>query len=318
MAIGMTLGDPSGVGPQLVAHTLTHMPHDVRSELRVFGHLEVLERAWSQLSATPLPRDVTVVAPGPLSIASVPLGRATLAGAHAQVQYLEAAVVAAAQGELTALVTAPISKRQVSEAGWRFRGHTEFLADRLGADSVAMMFVGPRLKVVLATVHIPVAEVAAALTPERLQNVLRLTAGAARETFHIENPRIGVVGLNPHAGEAGLLGTEERDVIGPAIQACASHVPDCHFAGPLVPDVAFRQALEGQYDVVVAMYHDQGLIPVKLIDFERSVNLTLGLPIVRTSPDHGVAYDIAGTRHVRTESFDAAVQLAVSLSQPEA
>ena len=228
----------------------------------------------------------------------------------AQVGYLEAAAAAAARGELAAIVTAPISKTWAKRAGFAFPGHTEMLAARLGARDVVMMFAGPRLKVALATIHIPLAQVAATLTTDGLRRTIALVLASLRRDFGIAQPRLGVVGLNPHAGEGGLLGTEERDLIAPALGDAA--------LGPLVPDAAFRDALAGKYDALVAMYHDQGLIPVKLVDFDEAVNVTLGLPIVRTSPDHGTAYDIAGKGLARSISMQRALGLAFEMVERRA
>jgi 4-hydroxythreonine-4-phosphate dehydrogenase len=228
-----------------------------------------------------------------------------------QVAYIEAAIAAARAGELAGLVTAPISKTWARAGGLAFPGHTELLAERFGGVPVAMMFAGPSLKVVLATVHVPLVEVARVLTVERIVGVAGLLAAALIRDFGIAAPRLGVVGLNPHAGEGGMLGTEDRDVIAPAIEALRAR--GLAVDGPLVPDAAFRDAAAGRWAGVVAMYHDQALIPVKLVDFERAVNVTLGLPIVRNSPDHGTAYDLAGTGRARPTSFAAALALAAEL-----
>jgi 4-hydroxythreonine-4-phosphate dehydrogenase len=174
-----------------------------------------------------------------------------------------------------------------------------------------MMFAGPKLKVVLATVHVALADVPARLSVDAIADAVGLGAEALVRDFGVAAPRVGVVGLNPHAGEGGLFGREELDVIGPAIARCRDAGVDAR--GPLVPDAAFRAAVGGSCDVLVAMYHDQALIPVKLIDFEQAVNVTLGLPIVRTSPDHGVAYDIAGQGVARPHSFTAALRLAADM-----
>jgi 4-hydroxythreonine-4-phosphate dehydrogenase len=181
---------------------------------------------------------------------------------------------------------------------------------RLGAEDVAMFFVGPKLRVALATVHRPLAEVVQDLSTDRVRSVIELVVASMVRDLGVTAPRIGVVGLNPHAGEDGLLGDEDADIIAPALEE------PCHPAklvGPLVPDAAFRDAVHGRYDALVAMYHDQGLIPVKLVDFEESVNVTLGLPIVRTSPDHGTAYDIAGKGIARTISMQRALALAIEM-----
>jgi 4-hydroxythreonine-4-phosphate dehydrogenase len=178
-----------------------------------------------------------------------------------------------------------------------------------------MMFAGLKLHVVLATVHVPLAQVPARLTRDGVAAIIELFAASLRRDLGYAQPRIGVVGLNPHAGEEGLLGDEERDVIGPAIEQARSTVGSAVLSGPLVPDAAFRAAATGAHDGLVAMYHDQGLIPVKLLEFEDAVNVTLGLPIVRTSPDHGTAYDIAGQGRARARSMERAVQLAFEIMQ---
>jgi 4-hydroxythreonine-4-phosphate dehydrogenase len=289
MKIGITLGDPSGIGPEIVRRTLEEAPPALRDRCIVFGDLN------------DLPAEDRIP------------GRPSVGGGRAQVAFLEAAVEAARRGAIQALVTAPISKAQCKLAGFSFPGHTEFLAERLlgdAASEVAMLFAGPKLKVVLATIHHALADVPRVLTSEAILRAIRLGAQALVRDFGIPTPRIGVLGLNPHAGEGGIFGAEEARVIAPAIAAARQSLPDgCVVEGPLVPDAAFRRP----YDLFVAMYHDQGLIPVKLVDFDLSVNVTLGLPIVRTSPDHGVAYDIAGKGLARHESLAAALTLAADL-----
>jgi 4-hydroxythreonine-4-phosphate dehydrogenase len=308
--IGVSLGDPSGIGPEVAAAAITGLTSEQRRRLMVFCDLPILARAFAQLGH-PVPPEPTVVDRGGLSPDQAVAGHPSEAGARAQVAYLEAAVGAARSGAIAGLVTAPIAKTQAARAGFAFPGHTEFLAARLGAAEHAMMFAGPRLKVTLATVHLPHAAVGPALDAGRIAAVVGLTADALVRDFGVAAPRIGVVGLNPHAGEAGMFGREELDVIAPAIEEARRRLSATAaiIGGPLVPDAAFRQAVDGRWDALVAMYHDQGLIPVKLIDFEDAVNVTLGLPIVRTSPDHGVAYDIAGQGVARANSFKAALDL---------
>jgi len=297
--LGITLGDPAGIGPEIVAATLAAAPREWLPRLIVYGDRGPLERAAHTIGVT-LP-EVTIVGDGAGEAARP--GAPDEASGAAQVGYLEAAVRAAAAGELAAIVTAPISKTWARRAGFAFPGHTEMLAARLGAREVVMMFAGPRLKVALATVHVPLAEVPRVLTTDRVRATIELLAHSLVRDFAIASPRIGVLGLNPHAGEGGLIGSEDRDVIAPAIAACPGA------EGPLVPDAAFRMPC----DAFVAMYHDQGLIPVKLVDFDESVNMTLGLPIVRTSPDHGTAYDIAGKGVARAVSMQRALALAVEI-----
>jgi 4-hydroxythreonine-4-phosphate dehydrogenase len=307
-ALAVTLGDPAGVGPEVVAGALAALPAVLLRRIRVVGDPEVLVRAARAMAVTP-PEVACAGAPA----GDVVPGRPGDAAGAAQVAWLEDAIAAARRGDVAGLVTAPISKTWARRAGLGFPGHTELLAARFGAADVAMMFAGPRLRVALATVHVPLAEVAARLDPARIAAVVRLLADALRRDLGIAAPRIGVVGLNPHAGEGGLLGRDELDVIAPAIAAARAADPDVVVDGPLVPDAAFRDAVSGRWDGLVAMYHDQALIPVKLIDFEESVNVTLGLPVVRTSPDHGTAYDLAGTGRARATSFAAALRLAFAM-----
>lgn len=304
--VGITLGDPAGIGPEIVAATLHAAPREWRDRIVVYGDRKPLERAAAALGIQ-LP-EVNLVGDG-AGDASTPGSPDKISGA-AQVTYLEAAVAAASRGELAAIVTAPISKTWARRAGFEFLGHTEMLAARLGARDVAMFFVGPKLKVALATVHRPLAEVVSDLSTERIRTVIELVARSMVRDLGVTAPRIGVVGLNPHAGEDGLLGDEDADIIAPAL---VEPLPPATLLGPLVPDAAFRDAVHGRYDALIAMYHDQGLIPVKLIDFDDSVNVTLGLPIVRTSPDHGTAYDIAGRGIARATSMQRALTLALEM-----
>ncbi len=309
--LAITLGDPAGIGPEIVAATLAAAPEAWRPRLVVYGDRAPLERGARAIGVA-LPPDVAVIGDG-LGDAARP-GQPDERTGAAQVGYLEAAVAAARRGELAAIATAPISKTWARRAGFAFPGHTEMLASRLGVRDVVMMFAGPRLKVALATVHVPLAEVPRALTTDGLRTTLGIVARALVGDFAIAEPRIGVVGLNPHAGEGGLLGAEDQGVIAPAL----GPLPPARLSGPLVPDAAFRDLAMQRYDALVAMYHDQGLIPVKLLDFDESVNVTLGLPIVRTSPDHGTAYDIAGTGAARAVSMQRALALALELSERRA
>lgn len=316
--IAVTLGDPAGIGPEVTAWALAHAPPELMQHVIVFGDPDVLARGAAAMgvgvggSGSSALRDVRCegdAAPG------VVVGVPSEAAGAAQVSWLEAAIAAARAGRVDALVTAPISKTWARRAGFAFPGHTELLAERFGARDVAMTFVGPRLVVALATVHVPLAQVAGTLSVERIVAVGELLAASlARDLGRASPVRVGVVGLNPHAGEGGMLGGEEIEVIAPAVAELARRLGDAaRVSGPLVPDAAFRMAAEGGVDGLVAMYHDQALIPVKLLDFEDAVNVTLGLPIVRTSPDHGTAYDIAGTGRARAASMAAALRLAIAM-----
>jgi 4-hydroxythreonine-4-phosphate dehydrogenase len=307
--LGVTLGDPAGIGPEVTAWALAHASDAVRRELVVFGDPAILARGARAMGVT-----VDVACEG-VPCATAP-GRPDQAGGEAQVAWLEAAIASARAGRIAGLVTAPISKTWARKAGLAFPGHTELLAERLGAPDVAMTFVGPRLVVALATVHVPLAAVPGLLDEARIVRVGELLAASLADDLGRARPvRVGVVGLNPHAGEGGLLGAEDDAVIAPAVATLRARLGErAIVAGPLVPDAAFRQAADGDHDGLVAMYHDQALIPVKLLDFEDAVNVTLGLPIVRTSPDHGTAYDLAGTGRARPTSMVRALELAVTMT----
>jgi 4-hydroxythreonine-4-phosphate dehydrogenase len=283
--IAITTGDPSGIGPEIAAKAAADPRVRAACEPIVYG-----------------PSGDERFAPGVLSAAA---GRAAY-------DTLVRAVDAAKVGTVDGLATAPVNKEAFRIAGLPWRGHTDLLAHLTGASHVAMMFHSDELRVVLATIHIPLAEVPRALTQSLMEKTIALTA---RELplFDKVPPRIAVAGLNPHAGEHGLFGNEEAEVIAPAVEACRARGVDV--SGPFPADTVFVRARRGEFDVVVACYHDQGLIPVKLVAFGRAVNVTLGLPIVRTSVDHGTAFDIAGKGVADPESMIAATLLAARLAR---
>ena len=281
------MGDPAGIGPEIALAAVADRRVTAVCEPVLYGPLTAAERARFR--------------PGRLSAAA---GRAAL-------DAIEGAVADALAGRIDAIATAPINKEALALAGSAWRGHTELLADLTHAGDVAMMFHSPRLCVVLVTVHVPLSAVPGLLTRERVETVLGLAA-ANLPRFGVARPRLALAGLNPHAGEGGLLGAEERDVLGPAAAAARGRGVDV--AGPLPADTVFRQAVDGRFDAVVACYHDQGLIPVKLAAFGEAVNVTLGLPIVRTSVDHGTAFDIAGRGVADATSLVRAVVLAARLA----
>lgn len=296
--VGISLGDPSGIGPEVVAEALG-TPH-VRRALTpvVFGDACVFE-AFPQLASleeAEWPLGHKPARPTRIEISRLPArdrrpGKPTLAGGRAQYDYFRAAIDAARDGWIDAICTAPVSKEQISRAGIPFMGHTEVLAEAFGCE-VLMLMDGPRVRVALATNHLPLAKVPGALSVERLAAQLKLLSDALRPVLGGRAPRIGVCGLNPHAGEGGLLGHEEMEIICPAIaRARRARV---QVEGPLAADGLFAKADKMPYDAVLAMYHDQGLVAAKALDFELTTNVTLGLPLPRTSPDHGTAYDIAG------------------------
>ena len=281
------MGDPAGIGPEIALAAAADRRVTAVCEPVLYGPLAAAERARFR--------------PGELSAAA---GRAALAA-------VERAAADALAGRLDAIATGPINKEALALAGSPWRGHTELLAHVTGAREVAMMFHSPRLCVVLATVHVPLSAVPRLLTRDRVETVLDLAA-AHLPRFGVVRPRLALAGLNPHAGEGGLLGTEDRDVLAPAAAGARGRGIDV--AGPLPADTVFRQAVDGRFDAVVACYHDQGLIPVKLAAFGEAVNVTLGLPIVRTSVDHGTAFDIAGRGVADAASLVQAVVLAARLA----
>jgi 4-hydroxythreonine-4-phosphate dehydrogenase len=314
--VGITLGDPAGIGPEIVVRALAARPE---LDVRVYGDEGLLRRAAGTLGLPPIPvariAQVTHVPPDDV----VP-GQPNATTGRAQVKYLMEATRAALSGEVAALVTAPLSKEWAGKAGFAFPGHTEYLADAAGVRDFAMMLAGPRLRVTVATTHIPLAAVPEALTVEGIASAILLTSRALADEFGVVGPRVAVAGLNPHAGEAGKFGDEEARLVEPAMALAIERLVaegrrDVTVTGPHVPDVVFRRAASGEFDAVVAMYHDQGLIPLKLLHFDDGVNVTLGLPFVRTSPDHGTAYDIAGTGRARPTSFLAALDLAADLAR---
>ncbi|MBZ4411986.1 4-hydroxythreonine-4-phosphate dehydrogenase PdxA [Myxococcus sp. XM-1-1-1] len=297
--VGISLGDVSGIGPEVTAGALARPA--VRRALIpvVFGDGPTLERfplfrryARVELAALGRVESPTVVEVTRLNEAERVPGKPSRVGGRAQFAFITRAIEAMREGHVDALCTAPVSKEQISRAGIPFMGHTEVLAAAFGAD-VLMMMDGPRVRIALATNHVPLSSLSSLLTVEKLVAQLKLLSRSLEPVVG-RKPRIAVLGLNPHAGEGGLLGREEVEVIGPAIRRARAAKVDAH--GPLPADGLFARPddIAGRYDAVLAMYHDQGLIPAKALDFERTVNVTLGLPVPRTSPDHGTAYAIAG------------------------
>lgn len=305
--IVVTMGDPQGIGSEVIVKSFHHIPEDSKIKFRVFGWQAAFE-ASENFSSMLNRNDVQFV---PLKSSAQTLGTLTPQQCgELACQALDGAVDYIRSHPQSALVTAPINKSNMQRAGFLFPGHTEFLCDAFGASRFAMMLFHSKLRVVLATIHVPLQDVSRLVTPDLIQEKLRLTEDALQRWFHIQAPRIAVCGLNPHAGENGLIGREELDVIAPAIQAFQIQSKSDVF-GPLPADGVFHQALEGQYDAVLCMYHDQGLAPLKATGFYEGVNLTLGLPFLRVSPDHGTAFDIAGKNRAHPGSMLAAMRFAV-------
>ncbi|MBM4033830.1 MAG: 4-hydroxythreonine-4-phosphate dehydrogenase PdxA [Planctomycetes bacterium] len=321
-AIAVTMGDPAGVGPEVVAKALAD--ERVRAACRavVFGDEAALreaasrlglptgwDEAWAQvvdLGGCPLP---AMGAPPGLLFAARP----TREGGAASLRYIEEAVKATRGGTVTAIATGPINKQAIAMAGSPFAGHTDLLAHLLGVEQPVMMLVGGRLRVALVTHHIRLAEVPDALSTEAIVATARVLDASLRRFFGVPKPRLAVCGLNPHASDGSRFGDEELRLIEPAV-AQLRHA-GINARGPVPPDTCFHRAVHGrEFDAVIAMYHDQGLIPLKLLAFDDAVNVTLGLPIIRTSVDHGTAYDIAGRGLASPNSLIAAILLAAEMS----
>ena len=297
--IAVTLGDPRGIGPEVVARALD-APLD--AEVIVIGADDQIDAvqadqriavgSWGLGSGEHLP-----AAPGPSRV--IQAGR--LAG-HA----IERAAALALSGAVDAIVTAPIHKHALHQAGFRWPGHTEWLAEIAGGADVAMMLASDRLRVVLVTTHVALRDVPALITQDRVVRAGRVTQEGLRDWFGITSPRLAVCALNPHAGEGGLFGDEDERVLRPAAEALGA-------AGPLPADTVFVRAMRGEFDAVLAPYHDVGMTAIKVASFGHAVNVTLGLPFPRTSPDHGTAFDIAGTGRADPSSMRAALEMAAKL-----
>jgi len=298
--IAITTGEPAGIGPQIALHAAAQLPDGVEAVL--IGDAGLLPQAPVPIEHVALNAAVT---PGQLDVRNAPY----------VLRLLDRAIAGAVSGEFDAIVTAPVHKGVINEAGIAFSGHTEYLAQKTNTPHVVMLLTGAGLRVALVTTHVPLAQVPAAITPDVLALTFDVLHADLVHRFGIEVPRIAVCGLNPHAGEGGHLGREEIDTIIPSI-AAARH-RGVHVEGPLPADTLFVPALAQRFDVIVAMYHDQGLAPFKRASFGQGVNVTLGLPFVRTSVDHGTALDLAGRARADAGSLVQAVQLAATLVRPK-
>jgi 4-hydroxythreonine-4-phosphate dehydrogenase len=320
--LALTSGEPAGVGPDLC---LALAERAWPCELIVVGDLDVLtQRARllrSSIALTPLDEGDAPIphTPGSLRVlhrsadATVAPGVLNTSNARYVLRLLDAAAEGCMRGQFDAMVTAPVQKSVINDAGVRFLGHTEYLAGLTGGAYPVMMLAAGRLRVALATTHLPLAAVSAAITPELLTRVVRILDRDLRTRFGVTAPRILVCGLNPHAGESGHLGREEIDVIAPTLDALRAE--GFRLTGPAPADTAFAPHMLEQADAVLAMFHDQGLPVIKYASFGNAVNVTLGLPIVRTSVDHGTALGLAGTGKADPGSLAAAVELAIELAQ---
>lgn len=325
LQIGITTGDPAGIGPEVSLRAALDPGLPSCCNLLLFGDAEILR---SQAASLGLPWEFDLVSQELLhgtgllperGIVHVPArrdlitpGTGSSAGGESAAHNIMACAEACRSGRLHAMVTAPLNKKYFNEAGYPFPGHTEFLAHLAGVSRFAMAFLADRLKVVLVTAHLPMRAAIEAITTAAILEKLEILL---EEFPRLGLPcqRIAVAGLNPHAGEAGLLGREEMEQIAPALEQARARYPAVVLDGPIPADTLFHRAAEGEFDVVLALYHDQGLAPIKLLAFGQAVNVTLGLPFVRTSVDHGTAYEIAGKGCARPESMLSAIRWALRL-----
>ncbi len=326
--IGITMGDPSGIGPEIIIKALSdssiyEICHPVvlgdpgalsveidGLELKPFNEISRPPEAESRSEA------IDLMAISHLQRESIIPGNPTVEGGKAMVEYIIRAVEMAQNGDLGAIVTCPINKALMHEAGHFFEGHTQLIAHLTNTEDYVMMLAGERLRVALVTIHCALSEVSTCLDDEMIYKTITITSQTLQLDFGLLTPRLAVAALNPHAGESGLFGSEEDEIIRPAIERARAE--GCQVEGPFPADTLFHRAAAGQFDAVVAMYHDQGLIPLKLLHFSDAVNVTLGLPIIRTSVDHGTAYDIAGTGIADASSLKAAIRMAVKMAENRA
>lgn len=309
-SIGVTVGDPGGIGPEVLVRALSVWEPEADIVLRVYGDRQQLYHVAKQYQLPDLwqMKHVTCVEHVETAGCCFPSGTLSDMGAKAQVGYLQMAMADASVGHIAALVTGPIHKQALARCGLPYHGHTDWLEAHFGVTRAVMMLAGPRLRTVPCTIHIPLRDVPNRISRELLEETLVIVDQGMRKYMGMEAPRLAVCGLNPHASDGGMFGNEEANVIAPAI--AAAQAQGILASGPYPGDTVCYFAAQGQFDVVVGMYHDQVLAPLKLLHFEDAVNLTLGLPLLRTSVDHGTAYDIAGTGRASSTSMEQALIMA--------
>jgi len=321
--IGITMGDPSGIGPEIINKLfLDNNLLSICNPL-VIGDMEVLsEYADDSLSINEIASlNEAKFTSGTMDVFKLSSlekkdflpGNPTPAGGAAMVKYILAAVDMCVKGEIAAMVTCPLNKALMNSAGYNYQGHTQLIADLTDTEDYVMMLAGAKLRVTLVTIHCALRDVPKNLNSKNILKTISITASALKKDFGIKEPKIAVAALNPHAGEGGLFGKEDEHIIRPAVDAAIAQGHDV--SGPHPADTLYPRAVSGRFDAVVNMYHDQGLIPLKLLHFSDGVNITLGLPIIRTSVDHGTAYDIAGKGIADHQSLRAAVMMAAEMAE---
>lgn len=309
--IGITMGDPNGIGPEVIAKSLRDLERsgELNFEPVIYGSEQVIRKSC-ELNGYEIRTPLINIEGFPVN--ELTPGKVSSKAGKISIKSIEKAVKDAVAGNLDAVVTAPISKESIHMSGSAYPGHTEMLKDLTNAHHAVMMFDGGPFRVALVTIHIPLSEVPVRITGESVFNTIQVCRNDLVNRFGITNPKLAVCGLNPHAGEAGAFGNEEIEHIAPAVRNAADKGIDV--TGPYPADTLFYHAMKGKWDMIIAMYHDQGLIPFKMLAFDKGVNVTLGLPIIRTSPDHGTAYDIAWKGDADPASMTEAIKLAVKLA----
>ncbi len=328
--IGITMGDPAGIGPEIIVSALEESEsyiHDICKPL-ILGDARIMEQAVKLKKSSLKVHEIDtpdsalfthgsmdLINLSNLSFSRLKPKTPTPETGRAMLNYITTAVDLAMSRQIAAMVTAPITKTAFKMANSPFHGHTELIANKTGTDNYAMMLAGEKLRVILVTIHMPLSEVPERLTIDNIIKTIAIAGTSLQKKFGIKTPRIAVAGLNPHAGEDNMFGSEEARIIIPAVnqakQNARASKQEVHIEGPFPPDTVFYHAAQGKYDCVVCMYHDQGLIPFKLLHFSDGVNTTLGLPIIRTSVDHGTAYDIAWKNRADHRSLVEAIKMAV-------
>ena len=304
------MGDPSGVGPEVIVKALSDKNIANLAHITVIGDYFVINKIKDSLNLKP---EFSLIDLSNVPQNNFSFGKPSGSYGKASIEYVDKALDMIRKKEADAIVTAPVNKSSVRAGGLKdFEGHTEYMAQKTQTNNFSMMFVGKLLKVTLVTRHLALKDVARRINTENVYNAIMLTADSLKKFFHVEEPRIGVAALNPHAGDGGIFGDEESNAIIPAIKRAASGLKNVR--GPIPADAIFYQALNGKFDAIISMYHDQALAPFKMLYFKDGVNLTLGLPFVRTSPDHGTAFDIAGRGIADAVSMKEAIRLASTLS----
>lgn len=318
---GITMGDPCGIGPEIILKALKTKPELVDTAV-VFGSFELLNfynnkfKMGHSINKIKRLEDfkqgcINVFDPNPISLDDINVGKVSATGGRCAFMYVKTAIDFALNKKITSVVTAPLNKEALHLAGYNYAGHTEIFGEFAHGDSYAMLLWSDRLKVIHASTHISLKQACESVSKQRTMDVIRLAYETLKKTGY-EIPRIAVAGLNPHAGENGLFGDEEIREIIPGIKACQAE--GINAIGPIAPDTVFLRAYKGEFDIVVAQYHDQGHIPVKLLDFDSGVNITVGLDVIRTSVDHGTAFDIAGSMTASEKSILKAIEIGKMLN----